>query len=49
MRTRPASNMTHVVSGYSPSWPRWQDGLEAAKEMAFLTLDSAINWLLEQE
>ncbi|MBY5453942.1 hypothetical protein HFO91_30655 [Rhizobium leguminosarum] len=42
-------HMTHVITGYSPSWPRWQDTLPAAKDMAFLTLDSAINWLLEQE
>lgn len=42
-------HMTHVITGYSPSWPRWQDNLPAAKDMAFLTLDSAINWLLEQE
>jgi hypothetical protein len=42
-------HMTHVLTGYSPSWPRWQDTLPAAKDMAFLTLDSAMNWLLEQE
>ncbi|TAY50936.1 hypothetical protein [Rhizobium leguminosarum] len=42
-------HMTHAITGYSPSWPRWQDTLEGAKEIAFLTLDSAINWLLEQE
>ncbi|RVH69192.1 hypothetical protein CN198_14095 [Sinorhizobium meliloti] len=41
-------HMTHS-SGYSPSWPRWQESLQAAKDMAFLTLDSAINWLLEYE
>jgi hypothetical protein len=39
-------NMVHT-SGYSPSWPRWQDNLEAAKNMAFLILDNAQNWLLE--
>jgi hypothetical protein len=39
-------NLVHS-SGYSPSWPRWQDSLEAAKNMAFLTLDNAQNWLLE--
>ncbi|NNH41889.1 hypothetical protein [Rhizobium laguerreae] len=29
--------------------PRWQDSLQQAKEMAFLTLDNAINWLAEVE
>lgn len=42
-------HMMHVHSGYSPSWPRWQDGLDQAKEMAWMTLDSAINWLAEVE
>ncbi len=39
-------NLVHS-SGYSPPWPRWQDNLETAKNMAFLTLDNAQNWLLE--
>lgn len=42
-------HMTHVDSGYSPSWPRWQDSLDQAKEMAWMTLDNAINWLAEVE
>ncbi|WP_312356771.1 hypothetical protein [Agrobacterium sp.] len=42
-------HMTHVDSGYSPSWPRWQDSLDQAKEMAWMTLDNAINWLAEIE
>lgn len=42
-------HMTHVITGYSPSWPRWQDSLQAAKDTAFLTLDAAMNWLLEYE
>ena len=33
--------------GFSPPYPRWQDTLEAAKHMAFITLDSAQNWLHE--
>ena len=41
--------MTHVDSGYSPSFPRWQDSLDQAKEMAWMTLDNAINWLAEVE
>lgn len=41
-------NLVHS-SGYSPSWPRWQDSLVAAKHMAFLSLDNAQNWLLEFE
>lgn len=41
-------HMTHS-SGFSPSWPRWQDSLQAAKETAFLTLDGAVNWLHEYE
>lgn len=42
-------HMMHPETGYSPSWPRFQDGLRAAKDMAFLTLDNAINWLQECE
>lgn len=42
-------HMTHVDSGYSPSLPRWQDSLDKAKEMAWMTLDKAINWLAEVE
>ena len=42
-------HMMHPTTGYSPSWPRWQDSLSAAKETAWLTLDAAINWLLECE
>ena len=41
-------NLTHS-SGYSPEWPRWQESLVAAKNMAFVTLDNAQNWLLELE
>jgi hypothetical protein len=41
-------HMTHS-SGFSPSWPRWQENLQAAKETAFLTLDGAVNWLYEYE
>jgi hypothetical protein len=33
--------------GYGPDYPRWLDSLEAAKRMAFFTLDNAQNWLLE--
>lgn len=39
-------NLVHK-GGYSPSWPRWQDTLEAAKYMAFITLDNAQNWMRE--
>lgn len=39
-------NVVHK-GGYSPSWPRWQDSLEAAKRMAFITLDNAQNWMHE--
>ncbi|TAW50603.1 hypothetical protein [Rhizobium leguminosarum] len=42
-------HMMHVDSGYSPSWPRWQDSLDQAKEMAWMTLDNAIHWLAEVE
>jgi hypothetical protein len=41
-------NLVHS-SGYSPAWPRWQDSLNEAKHIAFLTLDNAQNWLLEYE
>ena len=41
-------NLTHS-SGCSPEWPRWQESLVAAKNMAFVTLDNAQNWLLELE
>ena len=33
--------------GLRPSWPRWQESLEAAKHMAFITLDNGQNQLLE--
>lgn len=39
-------NLVHK-DGYSPPFPRWQDSLQAAKHMAFITLDNAQNWLLE--
>jgi len=39
------SSLIYRETGYSPSWPRWHDSLQQAKEMAFLTLDNAINWL----
>ncbi|MEA0941108.1 hypothetical protein VDR70_015805 [Xanthomonas campestris pv. campestris] len=35
--------------GYSPPFPRWQNSLEAAKHMAFITLDNGMNWILEYE
>lgn len=41
-------NLVHK-DGYSPPFPRWQDSLEAAKRMAFITLDNGINWLQEYE
>ncbi|APC19391.1 hypothetical protein BLL42_26995 (plasmid) [Pseudomonas frederiksbergensis] len=31
--------------GFSPPYPRWQDTLEAAQHMAFITLDNAQNWM----
>lgn len=31
--------------GFSPPYPRWQDSLEAAKNMAFISVDSAQNFL----
>jgi len=34
-------------NGYCAPYPRWQDTLEAAKHMAFITLDNAQNWLHE--
>lgn len=39
-------NLVHK-SGYSPSWPRFQETLEAAKRSAFITLDNGQNWLHE--
>nr|WP_015647654.1 hypothetical protein [Pseudomonas sp. GLE121]AGL12844.1 hypothetical protein [Pseudomonas sp. GLE121] len=39
-------NLVHK-GGYSPSWLRWQDSLQAAKNMAFITLDNAQNWMFE--
>jgi hypothetical protein len=39
-------NLVHK-GGYSPSWLRWQDSLQAAKNMAFITLDNAQNWMVE--
>jgi len=39
-------NLVHK-DGYSPPFPRWQDSLEAAKRMAFITLDNGLNWLQE--
>jgi len=38
--TQPQNRIFAVV-------PRWQDSLQQAKEMAFLTLDNAIDWLAE--
>ena len=40
--TQPQNRIFAVV-------PRWQDSLQQAKEMAFLTLDNAIDWLAENE
>lgn len=37
----------HPQDGYSPSWPRFQESLDAAKRMAFITLDNGQNWLQE--
>ncbi|AMB86007.1 hypothetical protein AWM79_12135 [Pseudomonas agarici] len=39
-------NLVHET-GYSPAWPRWQESLDEAKNVAFFTLDNAQNWLLE--
>lgn len=39
-------NLVHK-DGYSPPFPHWQDSLEAAKHVAFITLDNAQNWLQE--
>lgn len=39
-------NLVHK-DGFSPSWPRLQDTLEAAKHMAFITLNNGQNWLQE--
>lgn len=39
-------NLVHR-DGFSPPFPRWQDSLEAAKRMAFITLDNGLNWLQE--
>ncbi|MNC09814.1 hypothetical protein D3C76_1290490 [compost metagenome] len=33
--------------GLRPKWPRWQESLEAAKHMAFVTLDDGQNQLRE--
>jgi len=39
----------HVVvvhnNGYSAPYPRWQNTLETAKNIAFITLDNAQDWL----
>ncbi len=40
--TQPQNRIFAVV-------PPWQDSLQQAKEMAFLTLDNAIDWLAENE
>lgn len=37
----------HKQDGYSPYWPRFQESLDAAKRIAFITLDNGQNWLLE--
>lgn len=34
-------------NGYCAPYPRWQNTLEAAKHMAFITLDNAQNWIHE--
>ncbi|WP_426122838.1 hypothetical protein [Pararhizobium sp. PWRC1-1] len=47
-RNRWKVHMTHE-GGYSPEWPRWQDGLETAKATALLTLDNAQNTMFEFE
>ncbi|RRV45793.1 hypothetical protein [Pseudomonas sp. p106] len=39
-------NLIHK-DGFSPPFPRWQDSLDAAKRMAFITLDNGQNWLQE--
>lgn len=35
--------------GYSPSWPRWQDNLEAAKIRAVIRAEEAIDEVLEYD
>ena len=46
MRGRWRVNLVHK-DGFSPPWPRFQETVEAAKRMAFITLDNGQNWLHE--
>jgi hypothetical protein len=47
-RARWLVNLLHK-DRFSPSWPRWQNTLEAAKNIAFIALDNGQNWMLEHE
>jgi hypothetical protein len=38
-------NLVHNKSGWNPSWPSWQDSLEAAKRKALTCLDDAYDHL----
>jgi hypothetical protein len=52
LKPKPGGRWLVVVmhkDGYSPRYPRWQVGLEAAKRMAYLTLDNALNWVYDNE
>ena len=42
-------HLVHIPSKYSPSWPAWQDSLEAAKRKALTCLDDAYVQLDELE
>ncbi len=42
-------NLVHNKSGWSPSWPAWQDTLETAKRKALTCLDDAYDQLDELE
>lgn len=42
-------HLVHIPTKYSPSWPAWQDNLEAAKRKALTCLDDAYAQLDELE
>jgi hypothetical protein len=42
-------HLVHIPTKYSPSWPSWQDNLEAAKRKALTCLDDGYNQLEEIE
>jgi hypothetical protein len=42
-------HLVHIPTKYSPSWPAWQDNLEAAKRKALTCLDDAYIQLDELE